>query len=115
VFLILYTKSYKYFIYGYIKKYNIELIGGFIMKDIAVEKGLSTISDYLKKNGYKVYEIDASQKSNRDFTNGFDAVVLSGMDSDLLGIKTTSTKAPVIIASGLRPEDIMARIETAKM
>jgi len=81
------------------------------LKYIAVEKGLSNISDFLKENGYKVNEIDVSQKSNRDFTEGFDAVVLSGMNNDFTGIETTSTQTPIIIASGLMPQDIKQRIE----
>lgn len=84
------------------------------MKDIAVEKGLSNISDYLKSNGYKVSEIDINQKSNWDIER-FDAVVLSDMDNEFMGIETTSTKAPVIIAAGLKPEDIKVRLESYKM
>lgn len=85
------------------------------MKDIAVEIGLSTISDYLKKNGYKVHEIDARQKNSKDFADGFDAVVLSGMNNDFMGFEKTMTKAPVIIASGLKPEDVLDRIEATLM
>jgi galactitol-specific phosphotransferase system IIB component len=81
------------------------------LKNIAVEKGLSNISDFLKENGYKVNEINVRQKSSRDFTEGFDAVVLSGMNNDFMGIETTPTKSPIIIASGLMPQDIKARIE----
>lgn len=85
------------------------------MKDIAVEKGLSNISDYLKNNGYNVSEIDIGQKNSKDFLDGFDAVVLMDMDNDFMGIENTSTKASVIVASGMRPEDVKARIESTKM
>jgi len=85
------------------------------VKDIAVEKGLSNVSNYLKSNGYQVHEIDFGKKNDRDQIDNFDAVVLSGMNNDFVGIENTLTKAPVIIASGLRPEDIKAQIESVKM
>lgn len=47
-----------------------------VLKNIAVEKNLSTVSDYLKSQGYKVYDIDVDQKGNKDFIDGFDAVVV---------------------------------------
>lgn len=85
------------------------------MKDIAVEKGLSNIRDYLMNNGYQVSEIDIGQKSDKNLMERFDAVVLSGMDNDFMGIEDTGSEAPVIIASGMKPEDIKARLDTIKM
>ncbi len=82
------------------------------MKDIAVEKGLSDVSGYLKQNGYQVSEVDVHKKSNRDLIESFDVVVLAEMDNDFMVIEDTSTNAPVIIAAGLRPEDIQAQIES---
>lgn len=82
------------------------------MKKIAIEKGLSSISEYLKISGYKVSEFDVSTKEIMGFAKGFDAVVLSGMNKDLMGDETTSTKVPIIIASGLNPQDVRSRIET---
>jgi len=82
------------------------------LKQIAIEKGLSDVSDYLKSSGYGVSEFDAGQKGSRDILKKFDAVILSGMDNDFMGIETTSTKVPVIIASGMRPEEIKARIDS---
>jgi galactitol-specific phosphotransferase system IIB component len=93
------------------KQAIIQITGGIILKDIAVEKSLSNISDYLKDHGYKVYEIDATQTNNKDFIRGFDAVVISGINKDFLGIQDTTTEMPVIIASGLKPEEVIAGIE----
>ena len=81
------------------------------MKSIAVEKGLSNIKDYLTKEGYRVYEIDMTQKDNKDFMSGFDAVVLTGLNTNIMGIQTTSSRTPIIEASGLTPEDVKAAIE----
>jgi galactitol-specific phosphotransferase system IIB component len=82
------------------------------LKEIAVEKGLSNISDYLKSNGYNVSEIDIEQKNNKDFIQRFDAVVLLDKDNDFMGIENTSIQAPIIVASGMKPEDIKTRIES---
>jgi galactitol-specific phosphotransferase system IIB component len=85
------------------------------LKEIAVEKGLSNISNYLKSNGYQVSEIDFGQKSNRGAIERFDAIVLSDMNNDFMGIEITETKAPVIVASGMKPEDVKARIDSIRM
>jgi galactitol-specific phosphotransferase system IIB component len=85
------------------------------LKEIAVEKGLSNISNYLKSNGYQVSEIDFGQKSNRETIERFDAIVLSDMNNDFMGIEITETKAPVIVAAGMRPEDVKKQIDSYKM
>lgn len=77
------------------------------MKRIAVEEGLTPVKNYLSQAGYQVQEIDIS--NTKSFAN-FDAVVLTGSNENMLGIQTTSTKAPVIDARGKKPEDISREI-----
>lgn len=85
------------------------------MKSIAVQKGLTPVKDYLIHAGYRVYEIDTRQKNSKDFFREFDAVVLTGMDNDFMGIQTTSTRTPIIEASGMTPEEIKNAIERTGM
>lgn len=81
------------------------------MKHIAVEKGLGNISDYLSDYGYEIYEIDAAQKDNKDFIVGFDAVVLTGLNTNFIGVQDTYGNAPIIEAKGLSPKDVKDAIE----
>jgi len=37
------------------------------MKNIAVQKGLTHVINYLKSAGYRVFEFDTSQKNRSDF------------------------------------------------
>lgn len=81
------------------------------MKNIAVEKGLSNVKEYLTIHGFNVDEISSEQKNSKDFIDGFDAVVISGMDTNLLGIHSTVAKTSVIEANGMTPEDVRKEIE----
>ena len=47
--------------------------------------------------------------------NKVDAVVLSGMNQNIMGIQDITTKAPVIDASGLSPEEVWNQIKSRTM
>ncbi|NLO39453.1 MAG: YkuS family protein [Ruminiclostridium sp.] len=82
------------------------------MKKIAVQKGLTPVQEYLEDQGYEVetVEFDAfTQAQNEDY----DAIVLTGMSSDFLGMQDTATGAPVIDATGMTPEEIFEQINQA--
>ncbi|MFU0799481.1 MAG: YkuS family protein [Xylanivirga thermophila] len=81
------------------------------MKNIAVQRGLKPVSEYLSHAGYKVFEFDSRQKDDKDFLDGFDAVVMTGMDDNLLGIQDTINNVPFIEARGMTPEEIKETIE----
>ncbi|HHY81629.1 MAG TPA: YkuS family protein [Clostridiales bacterium] len=81
------------------------------MKNIAVQKGLTQIADHLTEAGYKVFEFDTRQKGSKDFFRGFDAVVMMGMNDNIMGIQTTNTKTPFIEARGMTPEEVQKTIE----
>lgn len=72
------------------------------MKKVAVEKSLENVKGYLRNQGYNVSDLE-SEKGN---LNKFDAIVVSGQDSNFLGIHSTKTKASVINAKGMSVEDI---------
>jgi hypothetical protein len=85
--------------------------GGCKMKNIAVQKGLKPVVDHLSQAGYKVFEFDLRQKGSKDFLDGFDAVVFTGMDDNIMGIQNTINNVPFIEARGMTPEEIRNTIE----
>lgn len=84
---------------------------GLSMKHIAVQEGLMPVVNYLIESGYKVSEFSPRQKFNKDFLDGFDAIVLTGMDDNIMGIQTTNHNRPFIEARGMTPEDVKIAIE----
>lgn len=82
-----------------------------MVKNIAVERSLSNISDYLETQGYKVKQIDIAQKNSKDFIDGFDAVVISGLSNNPMGIQTTVAKTSIIEARGLTPREVKDELD----
>jgi hypothetical protein len=81
------------------------------MKKVAVERDLSRIGDYLKNEGYNIQQLDTNMKYNTSFLNSFDAVVLSGVSDDVMGMQDTVTSTPIINADGMTVEQIRDEIE----
>ncbi len=81
---------------------------------IAVEKNLTPYSHYLSLQGYSVENMtveDMLQKSIPDY----DAFIVTGLSENFLGFHDIMTKAPVINADGLSPEDVARRISTQRI
>jgi Uncharacterised protein family (UPF0180). len=77
---------------------------------VAVEKSLTPVRDFLTQKGYSVETIDF----NREFTRGmdkYDAVVVTGIYENFLGVEDISTNAAIINAKGLTAEQIYTQIE----
>jgi len=81
------------------------------MKKVAVQNGLSTISDYLYKEGYKVKEFDNRKKNAGNFYNKYDAVVVTGENQNVMGVEDTISSTPIINATGMTPQEVKERIE----
>jgi hypothetical protein len=71
---------------------------------VAVEDGLDNIREMLEDEGYRVVELDEQSKN-------VDAIVLTGMDEDLMGIADMETEGFVVDASGRQPEEILYDLE----
>lgn len=71
------------------------------MPKVAVEEGLSQIEDILSRNGFEVVGV----KSTR--LNDVDAVVVSGLDVDIMGDESILTRAPVVEAYGRSAEEVL--------
>lgn len=76
------------------------------MKNIGIQKGLSPIKDYLSNKGYNVQEFDNSTENAVKNLGNVDAIVVTGMDQNVMGIETTYTKVPIIDANGMVPEEV---------
>ena len=81
------------------------------MKKIGIEKGLSTIADYLRTEGYSVEILGEDLESNVSKCDGLDAIVTADYNTNMMGFGDTSTKIPIINASGLTPEEIKNMID----
>ncbi|GLY11077.1 YkuS family protein [Pseudobacillus badius] len=75
-------------------------------KRIAVEQSLTNVTQALREKGYEVIDF----KSAGDLNN-CSACVVTGMDSNVMGMQELSTKAPIIEASGLSADEVCREIE----
>lgn len=82
------------------------------MKRIAVQKGLRPVQEYLEDQGYEVESVDFDAFTQAQNEN-YDAIVLTGMNKDFLGMQDTATGAPVIDATGMTPEEVFEQINQA--
>lgn len=76
-----------------------------MMKKIAVEGSLENVKNYLQEKGYEVEEL------NNKNLNIYDAIIVTGQDSNVLGIENTVTKSAVITARGQSPEEIYQQLQ----
>ncbi|KGG80790.1 YkuS family protein [Caloranaerobacter azorensis] len=76
-------------------------------KKIAVEDGLKNMRDFLSSRGYDVENL-SNTKNNLD---SYDAVIVSGQDSNFMGMYDSVTKKPVIDATGKSPQDVYDQLK----
>lgn len=81
------------------------------MKSVAVEKGLSSVKNYLQSQGYSVKEFDLTKNNNATLLNSVDAVIVTGINTNFTELDSTGTNAPIIEARGLSPEQVKKEIE----
>ncbi len=60
------------------------------------------VKDYLKDEGYDVESMNLNGRSINNLS-GYDAIVVTGLNTNFLGTDDTDTKAVVINADGLTP------------
>lgn len=77
---------------------------------IAVEESLTQVKDFLALKGYSVDSINLGREYTRSLDE-YDAVVVTGMNENFLGIEDTNTNATVINAKGQTAEQIYSQIE----
>lgn len=77
------------------------------MAKIGVEQSLTNIQQALRDKGYDVVEL--KQESD---ANDCSCCVVTGLDSNVMGMHDTITKGPVIEASGLSAEEVCQQVES---
>lgn len=70
---------------------------------VAVDGYLGSVRDMLREKGYEILPMDQLTDA--------DCVIVSGGDSNMMGVETVLTKAPVIAALGMTPEQVIAEVE----
>lgn len=78
---------------------------------IAVEPGLTPVKELLSTKGYQVDSINVGADASTAAGN-YDAYIVTGMNSNFLGMGNTTSKAVVINASGLTPEQIVTELQS---
>lgn len=78
---------------------------------IAVEPELTPVKDYLSGKGFKVETVNYGEYTNKT-TDRFDAYVVTGMDTNFLGVSDTNTKAIIIDATGMTPDQVYKELSS---
>jgi len=79
-------------------------------KRVAVENTMGNVSQYLSEKGYEVVQLDPHTQTGIELKN-CDAIVLSGMDDNLMGMTTIQTESPVINAKGMSARQVIEELE----
>ncbi|SFI88058.1 YkuS family protein [Thermoflavimicrobium dichotomicum] len=80
------------------------------MKRVAVEANLSNVQEYLSRQGYQVETLGQANGNNAEQAQ-YDAIVISGVDENVMGMQDIVQNCPVISANGLTEEQIYQRLE----
>jgi Uncharacterised protein family (UPF0180) len=77
------------------------------MAKIGVEQSLSDVTSALQEKGY-----DVVQLQNENDAKGCDCCVITGQDSNVMGISNVVTSGSVIQASGMSADEICQQVES---
>jgi galactitol-specific phosphotransferase system IIB component len=77
---------------------------------VAVEQNLTPVKDYLSKMGYSVDTVDMSREFSKSMDK-YDAIIVTGMNKNFLGVEDVNTGAVIIDAKGLTAEQVVKEME----
>ncbi len=80
------------------------------MKKIGVEQSLTNIQSALREKGYDVVSLQ-----NASDAQNCDCCVVTGLDTNVMGIQDTTTKASIIEANGLSADEVITEVESKMM
>jgi len=80
-------------------------------RTIAVERDLTPVMNYLSEKGFKVESIDFGKEYGD--IDKYDALIVSGMNKDFLGMQDTVSKIPVIEARGMTAEQVYQQLNNS--
>jgi precorrin-6B methylase 1 len=78
----------------------------FYLTKIGVEQSLTNVQEALREKGYEIVEL--KQESD---ANGCSCCVITGGDSNFMGVQNAITKGSVIDASGLTADEVCQQVE----
>lgn len=78
---------------------------------IGIEPNLTQVKDLLSSKGYQVESVDTKNDTSV-LSKKFDAIVVTGMNTNFLGINDTSTKAVVINAEGMTANEVYEELQS---
>ncbi|XJZ25798.1 YkuS family protein [Bacillota bacterium Lsc_1132] len=77
------------------------------MAKIGVEESLTNVQQALREKGYDVVEL----KQGSD-AQDCECCVVTGLDSNVMGMQDTMTKGSVIDANGLTADEVLQEVES---
>jgi hypothetical protein len=75
-------------------------------KKVGVEQSLTNVQQALREKGYNVVQLQ--QESD---ANGCDCCVVTGLDSNVMGMADTFTKGSVIDANGMSADEVCQEVQ----
>ncbi len=81
-------------------------------KRIAVSDSLSPVKRLLHLRGYDVVNLESNAEISKKGIGDYDAVIVSGMDNNMMGMQDISGKTHLINASGKDAEEILDELNT---
>lgn len=76
------------------------------MAKIGVEQALTNVQQALQEKGYDVVTVQ-----NESDIKNLDCCIVSGVDSNVMGIQNIAMDGPVIEANGLSAEEVCQEVE----
>jgi galactitol-specific phosphotransferase system IIB component len=83
------------------------------MKRVGIEEPLNNVRRYLESKDCTVEMLNTGNKESKDTLDRFDAIVVSGADSNFMGMEDTLTKTAVINANGKTEAEIYNEVSRA--
>lgn len=79
---------------------------------IGIERSLNNVKEHLEQNNLQTVVMNDSKKDSKRALKKYDAIVVSGQDTNFLGMQDTMTKTPVINAEGKTVEEVYNEINS---
>lgn len=78
---------------------------------IGIERSLTNVKSLLEQGNYDVVEMDSQNTDTKRTQRKLDAIIVSGMDSNFLGMQDTLSNTPVISAAGKTAEEVQRELQ----
>jgi galactitol-specific phosphotransferase system IIB component len=81
-------------------------------RTVGVENGLTPVMEYLSEKGFQVEGINLNSEYTKNIDR-YDAVIVTGMNKDYLGVQDIVSKIPVIEAKGMSAEQVYEQLNNS--